>query len=235
MKDEIAVSVFFIMRFVKKHGRLSKHQTEMFASKLMMILFEKYKNHWYLDDPSRGQAFRCIRINNVQTRDPLLEQACLESTVDFSRLGLPKELTIWVDPFDVCCRYGEKNPPFTVAHFDGQAEDQDLSQRISQAVDKALTSDYHSGTSSDEEVCPKEPQSIPTVSNPNSVYQCSDYNKQPFHFWAQYRRKAHAVDGLPQHPTSTYFLQCKTYKSYRPSAAFSGPRVDRYHWVNANR
>ncbi|XP_048369108.1 protein BTG4 [Sphaerodactylus townsendi] len=136
MKDEIAVSVFFIMRLVKRNGQLSKHQTEKFASKLMMILFEKYKNHWYLDNPSKGQAFRCIRINRFQMRDPLLEQACVESSVDFGQLGLPMELTIWVDPFDVCCRYGEKNPPFTVAHFEGNEEDQDLSQRISQAVDR---------------------------------------------------------------------------------------------------
>ncbi|XP_054854523.1 protein BTG4 [Eublepharis macularius] len=236
MKDEIAVSVFFIMRLVKKHGQLSRHQTEKFASKLMMILFEKYKNHWYLDNPSRGQAFRCIRINRFHTRDPLLEQACLESNVDFGRLGLPKELTIWVDPFDVCCRYGEKNPPFTVAHFEGSGEDQDLPQRISQAVDKALASDDHSGSSSEEESSSKEPKSIPTVSNPNSVYQCSDYCKQPFQLWAQYsRRKVHATDGLVQLPASGYYLQYKTYKSYRPSAAFTGPRVDRYHWVNTNR
>ncbi|XP_060106540.1 protein BTG4 [Heteronotia binoei] len=236
MKDEIAVSVFFILRLVKKHGQLSKPQTEKFASKLMMILFEKYKDHWYLDNPSRGQGFRCIRINRFQTRDPLLEKACVESNVDFSRLGLPKELTIWVDPFDVCCRYGEKNPPFTVAHFDAKEEDQDLSQRISQAVDKALTSDYHSGMSSDEEICTTEPKSIPTVSNPNSVYQCSDYCKQPFHLWAQYsRRKAYGADGLSQHPLSAYYLQYKMCKPHRPPAAFPGPRVDRYHWVNANR
>lgn len=65
-------------------------------------------------------------------------------------------------------RYGEKNPPFIVAHFENNEEDADISLRISQAVDKA-TSDYHSGTSSDEEST--EPRTIPTVSNPNSVYQ----------------------------------------------------------------
>lgn len=47
---------------------------------------------------------RCIRINQHQARDPLLEQACAESDVDFDTLGLPKEMTLWVDPFEVCCR-----------------------------------------------------------------------------------------------------------------------------------
>lgn len=66
-------------------------------------------------------------------------------------------------------RYGEKNLPFTIAHFEGE-EDRELSQRISQAVDRA-TLEYLSGASSDEEGYRKEPKAIPTVSNPNSVYQ----------------------------------------------------------------
>ncbi|XP_026550063.1 protein BTG4, partial [Notechis scutatus] len=118
----------------------------------------------------------CIRLNCFQAKDPLLDQACMASNVDFQSLGLPKEMTIWVDPFDVCCRYGEKNPAFTVAHFTGQEDDYDVSQGIRQAVEKAsssssTTSDYHSGTSSEEDGTTREPKSIPTVSNPNSIYQ----------------------------------------------------------------
>lgn len=58
MKDEIAATVFFITRLVKKEDKLSKRKMEKFAAKLTAVLFEKYKNHWYLDNPSRGQAFR---------------------------------------------------------------------------------------------------------------------------------------------------------------------------------
>lgn len=47
---------------------------------------------------------RCIRINNNQNKDPILQRACAESNVNFFHLGLPKEMTIWVDPFEVCCR-----------------------------------------------------------------------------------------------------------------------------------
>ncbi|XP_062995424.1 protein BTG4 [Elgaria multicarinata webbii] len=232
MKDEIATMVFFITRLVKKHNKLSKAQLEMFASKLLTTLFERYKNHWYPDNPSKGQAFRCIRINQFNARDPLLDQACAESNVDFRSLGLPKELTVWVDPFEVSCRYGEKNLPFTVAHFEGNEEDHDISQCIRQAVDKALTYDHQSSTSSDEESSITQPKSIPTVSNPNSVYQCGE----PFHIWAQYsRRKVHGPDGVHPNPASDCYLQYKGYKACRPSAAFAGPRIDRYHWVNSNR
>ncbi|NWH70866.1 B915 protein, partial [Piaya cayana] len=170
---------------------------------------------------------RCIRINKHQRRDPLLEKACVESDVDFNNLGLPKEMTLWVDPFEVCCRYGEKNRPFTIAHFEGE-ENPELPQRISYAVDRAAL-DYHSGVSSDEESFSKEPKAIPTVSNPNSVYQFSGYYKASVHPWSPYlHRKSYMSDG-------SCYAQHRGYKGHRPPAAFPGPRIDRYHWINTKR
>ncbi|XP_027759327.1 protein BTG4 [Empidonax traillii] len=225
MKDEIAAAVFFIAKLVKREDKLCKHKIDKFAARLTTILFEKYKNHWYPDSPSRGQAFRCIRINKQQARDPLLEQACVESNVDFQELGLPREMTLWVDPFEVSCRYGEKNQPFTIVRFDGE-ENPKLPQLISYAVERAAL-DYQSGTSSDEENFHSKPRAIPTVSNPNSVYQFSDYYKAPTQPWSPYLpRMTYVADG-------SYYGQHRGYKFYRPSAAFSGPPVDRYHWVKS--
>ncbi|CAN2390442.1 negative regulation of mitotic cell cycle [Pristimantis euphronides] len=141
-------------------------------------------------------------------------------------------MTIWVDPFEVCCRYGEKNSPFTIASFLGK-EDGNVSKRISTAVEKA-TSD-HSGTSSDEEISIKEPKAIPTVINPNSIYQLhkfADYN-QPTQTWSQFsRQKNYPNDGYQ--PTG-HHQQHRAYKPYRQAGTFSGPLIDRYHWVNTRR
>ncbi|KAM4702624.1 protein BTG4 [Rhinophrynus dorsalis] len=233
MKEEIAATVVFITMLVKKHKKLSKQKIEKFAAKLTTILFAKYKTHWYAENPTKGQAFRCIRINQFQAIDSVFEKACLESDVDFNDLGLPKEMTIWVDPFEVCCRYGETNDPFTIASFMGK-EDPNVSKRISSAVEKAVTSDYHSGTSSDEESTNKEPKTIPKVSNPNSIYQCADYN-QTIQTWSQYpRRKNYSSDGYHHHQHQSNYHRHKEYKSFKQSS-FSGPRVDRYHWVNTRR
>ncbi|KAM9298893.1 protein BTG4 [Gastrophryne carolinensis] len=235
MKEEIAATVVFITMLVKKHRKLSKQKIERFAAKLTTILFARYKSHWYAEMPTKGQAFRCIRINKCQTVDSVLAQACIESDVDFDDLGLPKEMTIWVDPFEVCCRYGEKNNPFTIASFMGK-EDFNVPKRISTAVEKA-TSDYHSGTSSDEETTVKEPKVIPKVSNPNSIYQvcemCTDYS-QPMQSWSQYPQRKYPHDGYRQHQ-SNYHPQPRPYKRHRQSGALPGPRVDRYHWVNSRR
>ncbi|RXM95098.1 Maternal B9.10 protein [Acipenser ruthenus] len=207
MKDEIAATVFFITRLAKKHGSARRKHLEEFAVQLTSILFERYKNHWYRSDPAKGQAFRCIRMNRYQLKDPLLERACLESNMDYEDLGLPKELTVWVDPYEVCCRYGERNPAFSVAQFEGQGEKQELSLCISSAVEKA-TSDYQSGASSDEE--------------------------SPVQSWAPYtNRKQHLAESY--HQPAGGASASSGNKSYRPSAAFSGPRVDRFHWVSKKR
>ncbi|NWI42000.1 B910 protein, partial [Picathartes gymnocephalus] len=227
MKDEIAAAVFFITKLVKREEKLSKDEIEMFAAKLTTVLFEKYKNHWYPDSPSRGQAFRCIRMNQQQPRDPVLGQACVESHVDFNSLGLPKEMTLWVDPFEVSCRYGERNRPFTVARFDGE-ENPELPQQISLAVARAALDDP-SDSSSDEESFSREPRAIPTVSNPNSVYRFGDFCRVPPQAWWQYpHRKPPVAEG-------SHFGQYRGYRTCRPTAAFTGPRVDRYHWINTKR
>nr|XP_015192844.1 PREDICTED: protein BTG4 [Lepisosteus oculatus] len=150
-------------------------------------------------------------------------RACQQSDVDYEELGLPREMTVWVDPGEVSCRYGEKNEPISVAVLKGQGENQQLSQRINSAVERA-TSDYYSGTSSDEEGTSStgvsQPKTIPTVSNPNSIYQAGDFGPPPAQPWAPYpKRKAYQGDG--------YYPPHKAHKSYRPSSGFSGPRVDR--------
>ncbi|XP_075449166.1 protein BTG3 [Ascaphus truei] len=48
-------------------------------------------------------------------------------------------------------RYGEQNNSFIVASFESEEDDEpEISQKVNYAVDK-VTSDYHSGSSSDEE------------------------------------------------------------------------------------
>ncbi|KAM5245977.1 protein BTG4 [Ctenodactylus gundi] len=228
MRDEIATAVFFLTRLVKKHEKLSKQQIEDFSEKLMTILFETYRDHWYPSCPSQGQAFRCIRINN-QNNDPILEKACAESNINFSHLGLPKEMTIWVDPLEVCCRCGEKNRPFTVASFKGRWKEWELAQQVSDAANRA-SSNYSSGTSSDEENYSRESQTIPKVSNPRSIYQAENL-KRPFPSWIHNPHRRGVVGGRAEvlRNQTTYPTGHRSSKGYRPAAV---PRVDRYHWVN---
>ncbi|KAL3971512.1 hypothetical protein ACER0C_027031 [Sarotherodon galilaeus] len=162
MRREIAAVVFFLKRLVKKGEKLEAEKVELFVERLAVALQEKFKGHWYPENPSKGQAYRCIRVNRFHRQDPELLRACRESGIQYSDLGLPRELTLWVDPGEVCCRYGEQNPCFSVATFSSDDEDgKDVAKKVTSALER-VTSDYHSGSSSDEESARTSPLTIPS-------------------------------------------------------------------------
>ncbi|XP_008289076.1 protein BTG4 [Stegastes partitus] len=264
MKEEIAAAVFFVARLVKRYGVLDNDGRERFAAALTAVLFESYKNHWHPSAPSRGQAYRCLRMNRVRLQDPVLQKACERSNVCYGDLGLPQELTVWVDPGEVSCRYGERSAPFCVSAVDRRA-DGEFSRRIHEAVERASL-DVQSGSSSDEEevggdnsmssssssvqsapcsapIPPTstEPKTIPTVSNPNSVYRFSEFSPGAPQTWLRDKRKAFSGEAFAPHaappgpPSSSQFSSQKGFKSYRATFTFSGPRVDKYHWVSKSR
>ncbi|KAL6098367.1 btg4 [Pungitius sinensis] len=278
MKEEIAAAVFFVARLVKRYGCLDNEGRDRFAAALTCVLFENYKNHWHPNAPTKGQAYRCLRVNRMQLRDPVLQQACSRSPVRYEDLGLPQEMTVWVDPGEVSCRYGERSTPFCVSIVDGSRRpDREFSRRIHDAVERA-SRDVPSGSSSDEDdneeeeeaaaadgdksasscnlsaactasVAPgpnSEPKTIPTVSNPNSVYRFSEFSPGAPQTWLREKRKAFAVDAFPPHPhhppppppaagPPPQFGGQKGFKSYRATFTFAGPRVDKYHWVSKSR
>ncbi|KAM4703022.1 maternal B9.10 protein-like [Rhinophrynus dorsalis] len=117
MKDEILAGVDYIKTLVNRFHHLDPLKLEMFAKKLSEILCQRYTGHWYPDKPIKGQAYRCIRSNRHQ-RDESIMEACAHSGFKYSDLSLPKEITLWIDPYEVSCRLGENSHPYTVASFD---------------------------------------------------------------------------------------------------------------------
>jgi len=123
MREEIAAAVVFLTQIVKKNSNLTADQVQEFSDKLSSSLVEKFKNHWYLDNPLRGQGYRCIRVNDTEPVDPVLDQAAQDCGLKYRDLLMPQELTIWVDPREVCCRLGEVNGMYcTLASFHESGE-----------------------------------------------------------------------------------------------------------------
>uniref|UniRef100_A0A8C5DIS5 B-cell translocation gene 3 n=1 Tax=Gouania willdenowi TaxID=441366 RepID=A0A8C5DIS5_GOUWI len=106
MKSEIAAVVSFLKRLVKLKNKVEVEKMDLFAERLHSAKSA---------DPC--VFFRCIRVNAFHKYDPELLRACRESGVHYGDLGLPWEITLWVDPGEVCGRYGEQNFDFSIATF----------------------------------------------------------------------------------------------------------------------
>lgn len=104
MREEIAAAVVFVTRLIKLNDNLSKEKVDEISSQLSATLVDRFKNHWYADDPTKGQGYRCIRINPSEPIDPILEKVANNCGVQYTDLNLPHEMTLWVDPKEVCCR-----------------------------------------------------------------------------------------------------------------------------------
>ena len=130
MKEEIAVAVRFLSRLIEKNNSSSasasnnnannnnnnngtsssatksieKEQLEVFKERLAVLLSERFQDHWFPDKPSKGQGYRCIRLNESDRKDPVIDRAATQCGLSYEQLRLPTELTIWVDPKEVCCR-----------------------------------------------------------------------------------------------------------------------------------
>ncbi|XP_031154719.1 maternal B9.15 protein [Sander lucioperca] len=148
MKREVEAGVSFLKRLAVAHGKLSEAKAECFSEKLQKLLCDRYDEHWYPDCPSKGQAYRCIRINSGVLCDEVILKACEESELTPSELGLPREITLWIDPLEVCARSAENGRPFTIACFEEEGVE---GKQTDSSVDSINldTSDYHSATSSD--------------------------------------------------------------------------------------
>uniref|UniRef100_A0A1A8IF94 Anti-proliferative protein domain-containing protein n=1 Tax=Nothobranchius kuhntae TaxID=321403 RepID=A0A1A8IF94_NOTKU len=152
MKQEVKAAVNFLKRLAVARGKMGEAKAELFAKKLQKLLCDKYEKHWYPDCPSKGQAYRCIRIHNGFPWDEMLLKACEESELTPCSLGLPPDITLWIDPMEVCARSGENSRPFTIARFNEMEEQENEKGVKGDHDDSALnldTSDYHSATSSD--------------------------------------------------------------------------------------
>ncbi|CAH2318697.1 Hypothetical predicted protein [Pelobates cultripes] len=145
MHQEISAAVHFLLEILHQKNRWTPLQLEVLGSSLLCNLSERYNGHWYPEHPSRGQAYRCIRINAQQAVDESLLMACEHSGIEYSKLGLPEELTIWVDPYEVCGRYRENSKYFTIAMFS-----KEIVELAAPSPTENETSDYSSGSVSSE-------------------------------------------------------------------------------------
>ncbi|XP_050301695.1 protein BTG4-like [Anthonomus grandis grandis] len=118
MKEEVCAAVKFFLCFLEKSEKVPREQLSNFEKHLTDLLIERFERHWFPDLPSKGQGYRCIRVNGLNPVDLTLEMAALKCGLRYKDLRLPTELTVWVDPTEVCYRLGESEGSYcTLASF----------------------------------------------------------------------------------------------------------------------
>ncbi|KAK5640206.1 hypothetical protein RI129_011017 [Pyrocoelia pectoralis] len=118
MKDEVLAAVMFLIRFIEKSETFPRDQIENFKTHLTTLLMQRFEKHWFPDIPAKGQGYRCIRLNVLSPIDRSLELAASRCGLSYRDLSLPTELTVWVDPSEVCYRLGESEGSYcTLATF----------------------------------------------------------------------------------------------------------------------
>lgn len=145
MHNEITAAVQFLVQLIEKNEKFSPDQLECFKQRLFELLTERFKNHWFPEKPFKGQGYRCIRVNNHYRKDATLESAANAAGVKYEDLSLPAELTLWVDPKEVCCRFGEvKGSYCTLALFDEKENTVPVSQGCDESAEKENKQDVDS-------------------------------------------------------------------------------------------
>lgn len=66
MRREIAAVVFFLKRLVTKGDKVESDKVELFVERLAGALQEKFKGHWYPENPSKGHAYRCWLVLSTE-------------------------------------------------------------------------------------------------------------------------------------------------------------------------
>ncbi|XP_034939246.1 protein BTG1-like [Chelonus insularis] len=153
MRNEITAAVLFLVQLIEKNEKFSPDQLDCFRRRLIELLTERFKNHWFPDKPFKGQGYRCIRVNGHSRKDETLESAANAAGVKYEDLSLPVELTLWVDPHEVCCRFGESKGSYcTLASFEDEKN-----------------SVFHDSTDSSEKENKSDERAIKIQKNPSTT------------------------------------------------------------------
>jgi len=136
MHEEISAAVIFLARLIEKGENFNHKKLEEFKTCLSELLIKRFENHWFPDSPQKGQGYRCIRVNEIDRHDASLEKAARACGIKYEDMKLPVELTIWVDPNEVCCRFGENKGSYcTLASFSDRENIVEMSEEVKEFLD----------------------------------------------------------------------------------------------------
>ena len=103
---------------VNKKWIIDRLSIEQFRIALVDEMRERYKDHWFTHKPYKGTGFRSIQVNEEHL-DVIIRMAAIRCKIphEIIHAFLPKDLTVWVDPFEVTFRHATSDLIFSLYLF----------------------------------------------------------------------------------------------------------------------
>ena len=139
MKEEVHCACEFLSRMLETRNLPIQFVT-VFKKRLEELLLTRFKNHWDTANPSKGSAYRCIRING--RLDPVIRDAAKVTGLSDISTYLPAEFTMWIDPREVSYRFGEEGSICNCS-LDSMRENASTPPEWQQLRSSTTTTSYH--------------------------------------------------------------------------------------------
>lgn len=64
MRNEITAAVLFLVQLIEKNEKFSADQLDCFQRRLVELMTERFKNHWFPETPFKGTVSTLASINS---------------------------------------------------------------------------------------------------------------------------------------------------------------------------
>lgn len=134
MKEEVCSAIKFLSQVLSRNSKVNQEHIQTFNDTLEQLIIARFENHWHPNKPLKGNAFRCINIDELTGIDPVLLKATKASGISPSVLLeiFPGGLALWIDPGEVSCRIGKGSICPIYCKNPQQQQQQQLSSNHSQ-------------------------------------------------------------------------------------------------------
>eukprot|EP01128_Nolandella_sp_AFSM9_P008754 TRINITY_DN542_c0_g1_i1.p1 TRINITY_DN542_c0_g1~~TRINITY_DN542_c0_g1_i1.p1 ORF type:complete len:224 (-),score=40.91 TRINITY_DN542_c0_g1_i1:469-1119(-) len=95
-----------------KHGSVSEGMADIFYDHLVVRIARHVSEHWYPEEPLRGQAYRSISVDTQNDIEKILLDAANKSRIHIQNCWPKKvqHLVMWIDPGEVVIKiYNDKS------------------------------------------------------------------------------------------------------------------------------
>eukprot|EP00045_Choanoeca_perplexa_P001165 m.18219 g.18219 ORF g.18219 m.18219 type:complete len:179 (-) comp10773_c0_seq1:189-725(-) len=117
MAPELIAATNGILRLLQRD--IPESSTSIFRQALQTALEQRVKPHWFVDQPHRAQALRCV-AHTARRPDKAILAACAAANVTLSNKS-PKSFVVYIDPSSVSVRLGAHTiVPLDIANCDFQ-------------------------------------------------------------------------------------------------------------------